>query len=69
MIGGAGDDLYIVDNALDLITDTSGSDRIDLQSANVTSYDMSVQAGGVEHLDVVGNDAAVTVTGNALGNR
>ncbi|MBS0126699.1 putative Ig domain-containing protein [Thetidibacter halocola] len=68
MIGGAGDDLYRVQNALDLVTDFSGDDRIDLSSAGTTSYDMSVQATQVEDLRVIDAVANVAITGNALDN-
>jgi hypothetical protein len=67
MIGGAGDDTYIVDNAGDVVNEAApGSDGIDTV---VSSIDFSLVAdasGFVENLILT--DTAVTAVGNALDN-
>ena len=74
MVGGTGDDLYIVDHAGDVAIDTGGHDRILVETAalggasGTRHFDMSVSATQVEDLNV-GDDAAnIDVTGNALDN-
>ncbi|WP_417211437.1 beta strand repeat-containing protein [Antarctobacter sp.] len=52
MTGGQGDDIYIVDNALDTVIETAGQ-GIDAVQASV-SFDLSVQADHVEQLRLTG---------------
>jgi Ca2+-binding RTX toxin-like protein len=68
MVGGYGDEIYIVDNAADTISDLGGTDTV---KASV-SYTLSE---GLENLTLTssalggaGNSGANTLTGNALDN-
>ncbi|MFT7571548.1 MAG: Ca2+-binding RTX toxin-like protein, partial [Paracoccaceae bacterium] len=68
--GGAGNDTYVVDNAGDTLTDTSGTDLVqssvtftlggDLENLTLTSTD---------NINGTGNAAANTLTGNTGNNR
>lgn len=62
MLGGAGDDLYRVDNALDVITEAAGEGN----DSVIASVNHTLGAG-VEGLTLTG--AARQGTGNALDNR
>lgn len=69
LFGGAGDDTYIVDNAGDVIGDSSG---VDLVKANV-SWTMTAQIEnliltGSGAINGTGNEAANIITGNDAGN-
>ncbi len=63
MIGGAGDDIYRVDNAGDVVTESAnaGTDRVE----STISYTLGAN---VENLWLSGT-AAVNVTGNSLNNQ
>ncbi len=63
MIGGAGDDIYRVDNAGDVVTEAAnaGTDRVE----STISYTLGAN---VENLWLSGT-AAVNVTGNSLNNQ
>ena len=67
LIGGAGDDRYVVDSATDLIIDASGVDMVESK----TDFDLSntLVGGGntIENLAYTGSGAA-TLTGNSLNN-
>src|SRR5204862_29502 len=64
MDGGAGDDRYYVDNALDAITDSSGVDTI------WASVGYSLAAGvAIEYLRANAGSTGLTLTGNELNNR
>jgi Ca2+-binding RTX toxin-like protein len=68
MNGGLGDDVYIVDNSADFVSEINGG-GIDLIRASV-SIDLSSPAqvsGDVENVILLGN-AALNATGNALAN-
>jgi len=62
MIGGAGDDTYVVDNAADVVTELAAG-GIDLVQSSVT-YSLSAE---VENLTLTGT-SAVSGTGNSLAN-
>jgi Ca2+-binding RTX toxin-like protein len=62
MVGGAGNDTYVVDNAGDIVTEASGAGT-DLVQASV-SY---VLLSNVENLTLTGT-AAINATGNTLAN-
>jgi Ca2+-binding RTX toxin-like protein len=64
LIGGAGSDTYIVDNVLDVITDTSGT--ADTVNSTV-NFNLFIQATTVENLNL-SSLAATTGTGNNLAN-
>lgn len=70
LVGGAGDDLYILDSALDVIDDSSGNDTV-LTSATISLA--STLVSGIENVilnnSLVGADANIGATGNALANR
>ena len=63
MRGGGGNDTYIVDNALDAVTEglNQGIDRVQTTLTHVLS-------ANVEHLELTGT-GAINGTGNALANR
>ncbi|MEZ0223643.1 MAG: beta strand repeat-containing protein [Alphaproteobacteria bacterium] len=65
MIGGAGNDFYFVDDPGDVVTDTSGIDK-------VTAYISYVLTTGVEKLDLdetsVTSPGTMTGTGNSVAN-
>ncbi len=69
LAGGAGADTYIVDNSNDFIIENTVTTvgGIDLAVANV-SYDMSVNATGVEKLTLAATAGNIDGTGNALAN-
>lgn len=60
-VGGPGNDTYIVDNALDLITDSGGIDTV------ITSIDYTLGAG-LEYLIAAAGMAPLVLTGNASAN-
>ena len=64
MTGGAGDDIYVVDNALDVVSEAAAS-GMDEVKASVASYILSTN---VENLTYTAF-ANFTGTGNALANR
>ena len=59
--GGDGDDIFIVDNEADVVTDSSGIDRVNA----AVSYILAA-GSGVENLTLTG--AAINGTGNELNN-
>jgi len=69
--GGAGDDTYIVDNAGDVITESSGAGT-DTVNSSVTYYlpnnVENLVLMGVLAINGVGNTLANTITGNAANN-
>ncbi len=62
MKGGAGDDTYIVDNAADVVTESSGQGSDDVHSS--ITYTLPTN---VEQLELTGS-AAINGTGNSLNN-
>ena len=67
MRGGLGNDIYVVDNAGDVVDETGG-DGTDLVQSSV-SFDLSgtKAIGDIENLTLTGT-AAINGTGNALDN-
>ena len=61
LAGGAGDDVYVVDSALDSITDTTGTDTVR------TARDGYVLGGTLENLRLLGN-ADIGGSGNSGAN-
>ncbi len=69
MKGGAGNDTYIVDNALDTVTDTAGTDHV-ISSVSYTlgtSIENLTLSGGAS-INATGNSAANIITGNTGDN-
>ncbi|HEY8086014.1 MAG TPA: calcium-binding protein, partial [Methylophilaceae bacterium] len=71
MTGGAGDDTYVVDNAGDIVTETSGNGNDTILSSityNLADTDgAGTNGGNVENLTLTGT-AAINATGNSLAN-
>ncbi|HEY8085745.1 MAG TPA: calcium-binding protein, partial [Methylophilaceae bacterium] len=71
MAGGAGDDIYVVDNAGDIVTETSGNGNDTILSSITYSLidtdGVGTNGGNVENLTLTGT-AAINATGNALAN-
>ncbi len=65
LIGGAGNDTYVVDNVGDVVDEGAGSGTDLVQAA--VSFDLSAALGDVENLTLTGA-AAVNGTGNGLAN-
>ncbi len=65
LIGGAGNDTYVVDNPGDVVDEGTGSGTDLVQAA--ASFDLSGVLGNVENLTLTGS-AAVDGTGNGLVN-
>jgi Ca2+-binding RTX toxin-like protein len=65
LIGGLGDDTYIVRNANDIVTESAnaGADTVEVR---VTGYTM---AANVENLTIGAGLSGITATGNALVNK
>ncbi len=63
MFGGLGDDLYIVDNAGDVVSEQAGAGTDTVNT--LVDYTLTVN---VENLNMIGT-ADVTVVGNALANQ
>jgi Ca2+-binding RTX toxin-like protein len=71
MAGGAGNDTYVVDNAGDLVTESSnqGTDTVQAGiSYTLTNNVENLQLTGIAHLNGTGNSLANTLTGNDGNN-
>jgi Ca2+-binding RTX toxin-like protein len=64
MEGGAGDDIYVVDNAGDRVIEAAGAGNDSVQS----SIAFSLAGQGIEHLTLTGT-AVINGTGSELANR
>jgi Ca2+-binding RTX toxin-like protein len=72
MRGGAGDDLYIVDNALDTVTETAagGIDQVNASVSMVLGANVeNLTLTGAAAINGTGNAAANVLNGNAADNR
>jgi Ca2+-binding RTX toxin-like protein len=72
MLGGGGNDIYIVDNAADVVTEVAGggSDRVEARvnwTLGANFEDLGL--GGSANLTGIGNDAGNAILGNAGNNR
>jgi len=65
--GGAGDDRYLIDSNLDVISDTDGTADIVETSVSFDIGDTD-RVEGIEHLLYKGSNSAVTLTGSAGDN-
>lgn len=66
MDGGGGNDLYLVDDLGDVITESSATGGIDTVRSSVT---FSLATGFVDNLILLGGNANLDGTGNALNNQ
>ena len=74
MIGGAGDDIYIVNSSSDVVTESSGqgtdtvkSSSISLNLANYANVENLTLTGSSSY-NLTGNSSANTLTGNSGNN-
>ncbi|WP_305883677.1 calcium-binding protein [Alsobacter ponti] len=70
LVGGAGDDVYLVDSTSDVVAELPGGGTDEIQTANLTAYDLTANAANaanVENLTYTGSQN-FTGTGNALAN-
>jgi VCBS repeat-containing protein len=65
MIGGLGDDIFVIDNAGDTVSDTGGTDSIELAAGYNANYTL---AAGFENIKLQGSNA-INATGNSADNR
>ena len=66
MLGGAGNDTYVVDNAGDVVDETGGNGTDLVQSSISFSLSDSVHAiGGIENLTLTGSAATSTAPATA----
>jgi VCBS repeat-containing protein len=71
MRGGAGDDVYIVDNALDSITENAGEglDRVESSASHTLGANIdNLLLTGTNAINGTGNDLANEIAGNDAGN-
>ncbi len=70
LVGGLGDDTYIVTKGTDVIIENSGegTDTIDLNTAAGSGTTTITMAANVENLILIGAGNTNTVTGNSLAN-
>jgi Ca2+-binding RTX toxin-like protein len=66
MIGGIGDDIYVVDSVGDTVVEAPG-EGIDTVLASISWELLGNKGDNVEHLELLGSNA-INGTGNALGN-
>lgn len=77
MEGGLGDDIYIVDNAADLVIDAAGggTDTVQASTSYTLRQNVSVEvletgiATGTTVIHLTGNNDGQTINGNEAGNR
>jgi Ca2+-binding RTX toxin-like protein len=76
LLGGNGNDTYIVDSALDVVTDTGATSDIDTVKTTLADYSLGndienlTLLGGIaaSYSIAAGNDLANVITGDAAGN-
>ncbi len=71
MIGGAGDDIYFVDNAGDVVTEAGGEGFDSIESSITRTLDANVENLGLlgaANINGTGNALSNSLTGNDAGN-
>ena len=72
LAGGAGDDIYVVDTAMDTLTELANDGKDTLQSSVTIGFLASnienITLTGVNAINATGNDLANAITGNSANN-
>jgi Ca2+-binding RTX toxin-like protein len=69
LVGGEGDDIYFVDNAADVVTDSSGNDTVVATADYVARTSIETIIGnGTAAIKLTGNGASNTIKGNSGAN-
>ncbi|CAI8700967.1 hypothetical protein [Pseudomonas serbica] len=72
MVGGLGNDTYYVDNASDVVSETSASGGIDTVISSLTrtlsTYQENLSLSGIAAINGIGNSLANTLKGNSAAN-
>jgi Ca2+-binding RTX toxin-like protein len=72
MAGGAGNDVFIVNSAGDVVRDTAGTDTVLLRAASISIVGVSVENvigdDAALAFSIIGNAAATRLTGGVLGD-
>ena len=72
MVGGIGDDTFVVDSTIDVVTEVAGQGTDTVQaSVSITSLASNVEnlvLTGTSAINGTGNSSANTITGNVAAN-